>query len=74
MGILVSSDELDGDEYLAPPALEIPFQRRTEKVVVIGSGPAGFFAAYVLQLAGFQVTIIERGSEVEQRSRDIDNT
>ena len=58
--------------YVAPEALEIPFKKRTEKVVVVGSGPAGFFAAHVLQLAGFQVTIIERGSKVEQRSRAIE--
>ncbi len=55
--------------FTAPAALEIPYKKRSEKVVVIGSGPAGFFAAHVLQLAGFQVTIIERGSEVEQRSQ-----
>ncbi len=37
-------------------------------MVVIGSGPAGFFAAHILQMAGFQVSIAERGSEVEKRS------
>ena len=71
LGVLVSAHELSGDDYVAPEALEIPFRKRTEKVVVIGSGPAGFFAAHVLQIAGYQVTIIERGAEVEQRSRDI---
>ena len=71
LGVLVSAHELSGDDYVAPEALEIPFRKRTEKVVVIGSGPAGFFAAHVLQKAGYQVTIIERGAEVEQRSRDI---
>ncbi len=72
IGVVVSSGEIEGDEYAAPPSLEIPFKKRSEKVVVVGSGPAGFFAAYVLQLAGFQVTIIERGAEVEKRSRAID--
>jgi len=72
MGLLVSSEEIEGDDFVAPETLEIPFKKRTEKVVVVGSGPAGFFAAHVLQLAGFQVTIFERGSEVEQRSRAIE--
>lgn len=71
LGLIVSSEKIEGDEFEAPEPLEIPFKRRTEKVMVIGSGPAGFFAAYVLQLAGFHVTIIERGSKVEQRSRAI---
>ncbi len=71
LGLIVSSGKIEGGEFEAPEPLEIPFKRRTEKAVVIGSGPAGFFAAYVLQLAGFHVTIIERGSKVEQRSRAI---
>ncbi len=72
LGILVLSAELSGENYVAPEALDITHKKRSEKVVVIGSGPAGFFAAHVLQLAGFQVTIIERGAEVDQRSRAID--
>jgi len=71
LGVMVSSELIEGENFVAPGALEIPFKKRSEKVVVVGSGPAGFFAAYVLQLAGFQVTIIERGSEVEHRSRAI---
>jgi len=71
LGVMVSSEKLEGDDFEAPEPLEIPFKKRTEKVVVVGSGPAGFFAAHVLQLSGFHVTIIERGSEVEHRSRAI---
>lgn len=51
--------------------LEIPTKKREKKIVVTGSGPAGFFAGYVLLLAGFDVTIIEQGPEVEQRFKDI---
>ncbi len=71
LGLVVSSEKIEGEDFVAPEPLEIPFKKRSEKVVVVGSGPAGFFAAHVLQLAGFQVTIIERGSKVEQRSRAI---
>jgi uncharacterized protein len=42
-----------------------------EQIVVVGSGPAGFFAAYVLQKAGFNVTLVERGSEVTKRGKSI---
>jgi len=72
LGILVSSEALEGEGSPVPEPLSIPFKKREEKVVVVGSGPAGFFAGYVLQLAGFQVSIIERGSEVAERSRAID--
>ncbi len=72
LGLLVSSEEIEGDDFAAPQSLEIPYKKRSKKVVVIGSGPAGFFAAHVLQLAGFKVTILERGSEVDRRSRAIE--
>eukprot|EP00897_Mesotaenium_endlicherianum_P007845 jgi/Mesen1/7089/ME000369S06416 len=41
------------------------------RTVVVGSGPAGLFAALVLAEAGEQVVIIERGQPVETRGRDI---
>lgn len=72
LGLVVCSSEIPGEKYTDPPALQIPFKKRSEKVVVVGSGPAGFFAAYVLQLAGYQVSIIERGAEVEKRTEAIE--
>ena len=72
INLIVTSNHLPGDTYVAPKPLNIPYKKRTEKVIVVGSGPAGFFAAHVLQLAGFAVTILERGSAVEQRSKAIE--
>ena len=67
----VSSPEIkDGIQEVWGP-LEIPYKKRNSQVVVVGSGPAGFFSAFVLQKAGFQVKIIERGSEVQKRGRSI---
>ncbi len=40
-------------------------------VVVVGSGPAGLFAALALIEAGMKVTLLERGKPVEARMRDI---
>jgi uncharacterized FAD-dependent dehydrogenase len=37
--------------------------------VVVGSGPAGLFAAYRLVQAGFEPVVIERGLEVTERTR-----
>ncbi len=69
--VLVSSAKLKGDEILQQE-IQIPHKKRNEKVVVVGSGPAGFFAAFVLQKAGFSVSLIERGTEVTKRSREIE--
>ncbi len=69
--VLVNSPELKGAEADPIPVLQIPYAKRTEKAVVVGSGPAGFFAAFVLQKAGFQTTLIERGTNVEKRSLGI---
>lgn len=69
--VSVSSEEIKGEAYEIPKTLDIPLRKRDEKIVVVGSGPAGFFAAFVLQKAGFQVTLIERGSDVAKRSMAI---
>lgn len=66
--IVVSSDNLPSEEYTEPKSITIPYKKRGRTVIVVGSGPAGFFTAHALQLAGFEVTIVERGSEVAQRS------
>ncbi|GAQ81689.1 hypothetical protein KFL_000880030 [Klebsormidium nitens] len=42
-----------------------------EKAIVVGSGPAGLFAALALAEAGIKVTVVERGQPVERRGRDI---
>jgi hypothetical protein len=67
----VSSSEIKDGEKPAGQELEIPNLRKNLPVVVTGSGPAGFFAAFVLQKAGFKVTLIERGSDVKKRGKAI---
>ena len=69
--VAISSSELSEPEPEAKPTLEIPNKKRDEKVVVVGSGPAGLFSALVLQKAGFNTTIIERGVDVDSRSAAI---
>ena len=43
----------------------------TKKVVIIGAGPAGLFAALKLLEAGIQPIILERGKDVRARRRDL---
>ncbi len=59
------------DDIAEIPEIEIPYRKRKQTVLVVGSGPAGFFCAYVLQQAGFNTSIIERGTEVLKRSSGI---
>lgn len=40
-------------------------------VIIAGAGPAGLFAALQLIEKGYKPVIIERGSEVKQRKRDV---
>lgn len=47
--------------------------KNNRRVVIVGSGPAGLFCAYVLAQVGQKVTIVERGQQVEQRIEDVEN-
>ena len=72
MRLLVTSDAIDISVSNTKPELIIPYKKRNKKAVVVGSGPAGFFAAYVLQQAGFSTTILERGADVIKRTSGIE--
>jgi len=64
-------------EVLAPVAVPAPLPARwpagrpPPKVVVVGSGPAGSWAALRLAEAGVPVTIVEQGKAVQPRRRDL---
>lgn len=42
-----------------------------KRPIVIGAGPAGLFAGYILALHGLNPIIFERGKRVEERTEDI---
>jgi uncharacterized FAD-dependent dehydrogenase len=53
------------------PQPPLPGAPPRERVLVVGGGPAGLFAALRLAEAGVAVTLLERGRPVEARGRDI---
>ncbi len=55
------------DEYV--PYKTLP--KLTKKVIIIGAGPAGIFAALKLIQLGVQPIIVERGKDVRNRRRDL---
>lgn len=64
--------EISDKPFEHKSSLTIPHIKTNKRVVVVGSGPAGFFAAYILQCAGFKTVIIEKGKPVNKRDIDID--
>ena len=71
--VSIISEEIKGDLPDQIPELKIQYKVRNKKAIVVGSGPAGFFAAFALQKARFATTIIERGTDVKKRTQGIDS-
>ena len=64
----VAVNEKEGPGFTVP---KLEYGRGPVKIAVIGSGPAGLFAAKALSEAGACVTVFERGKPVEERTRDV---
>lgn len=47
-------------------------ERLQHRPIIIGSGPAGLFCAYLLAEHGYAPIIIERGKCIEERSKDVE--
>ncbi|MDD3414005.1 MAG: NAD(P)-binding protein [Lachnospiraceae bacterium] len=57
-------------EYTLPENGTVEIENRP---VVIGSGPAGLFCAYLLANKGFCPIVFERGEDVEERKRTVEH-
>lgn len=63
---------LRGEEYVAPD-FSSPYQdvQNAERVVIVGAGPAGLYAALHCLEVGLKPIVIDRGKPVEERKLDI---
>ena len=68
----LTSEEIKSGEKPKIPTLTADYKKRTERALIVGTGPAGVFSALLLAQSGIKVTIIERGGKVEQRKESID--
>ncbi|MDR3186631.1 MAG: hypothetical protein LBU04_07565 [Christensenellaceae bacterium] len=63
-------------QYIAPKSLlsdlELPHSKKASRVGVVGSGPAGLFAALTLIECGHKPIIFERGAEIDTRIKDVE--
>ena len=66
----------DPDIDTAPSTTYIPPKKASKPKlppVIVGSGPCGLFASLILAEAGFCPIVIERGKNVSQRIKDVNN-
>lgn len=62
----------DGKIPHEAPILEtLPTTLRNKRVVIVGAGPAGYFAALELLGRGIKPIVVDRGKDVRSRRRDL---
>ena len=59
-------------ETLSDETAKMTAAQIEDRPVIIGTGPAGYFAGLMLAKAGFRPILIERGKPVEERKADVD--
>ena len=60
---------LEQVEYYFPKA---GTKKLSKRPVIIGMGPAGLFCGYMLALHGYRPILLERGCDVETRTKDVE--
>ena len=63
----------DAEKYIPYVYPQPPVSRLERRPIVVGSGPAGLFAALILAYAGARPILIERGKDVDSRIKDVES-
>ena len=63
------SDKVEKEKELSVPRIG----ERSFRPIVVGFGPAGIFASYVLALAGMKPLVLERGLPIEERVKGVES-
>jgi uncharacterized protein len=61
------------EPYIPPVSITSTFKdvSQAEEVIIIGAGPAGYFAALECLESGLKPIVLERGKDVRERRRDL---
>lgn len=72
---IVSKCKSNKVQIVKPYKYELPENKRVSpfRPVVVGFGPAGMFAGLILAQAGLKPVILERGKDVDSRTRDVEH-
>ena len=74
---LLKKHHLNKDIFLTPEEKyiypEIGNKKINYRPIIVGSGPAGLFCAYLLAEKGYKPIIIERGEKIEERVKSVEN-
>lgn len=60
-----------GVQAIQPYRYDVPKWKSGANPVIVGSGPAGLFAALILAQSGAKPILIERGKDVDRRTDDV---
>ena len=62
------AEQIKIEDYRLPEAGQEGLE---ERPLIIGAGPAGLFAAWLLATAGYQPLLLEQGAPTEERDKDV---
>lgn len=71
--IAVDVDKKLKDSSQMPEPYQLPNKKCDLKIAIVGAGPAGLYVAHVLENTGATVHVYERGGDVDQRVRDVND-
>lgn len=71
--VLARRKALDDSINSSVPADNNADDKKDSKIVIVGAGPAGLFCGYMLAQNGYKPIILERGADVDERTRIVED-